>query len=95
MNTSQAPIKTLKASPLNLNFTSIYQIDKFVAAYIIPPAIAINFCNNIMVIVLFLRNSKIRHRLPPTIFLNYLTMAINDIANSFPTQITHFLGTYS
>lgn len=91
MNSSQPPIELDKAFASNLNF--IYQVDKFIAAYILPPAIATNFVNNIMVIVLFLRNSKIRQSLPPTIFLNYLSMAMNDIANSFPTQITHFLGT--
>ena len=88
MNTSQAPIELQKAFASNLNF--IYQ---YTAAYILPPAIVTNFFNNILVIVVFLQNSKIRNSLPPTIFLNYLSMAINDISNTFPTQITNFLGT--
>ena len=82
MNTSQA----------STNLIFKYQIDKLIAAYILPPAITINFLSNIMVIVVFWRISKIRQILPSTIFLNYLSMAINDIANSFPTHITHFLG---
>ena len=72
----------------------LYEVDKLIAAYFLPPAIAMNFCNNILIIVLFLQINKIRHSLPPTIFLNYLSMAMNDIANSFPIHLTHMLGIF-
>ena len=88
MNNSQA-------SNLTANLIFIYPVDKFISAYILPPAIAMNFLNNITIIVLFLRISKIRQNLPPTIYLNYVSMAANDIVNSFPTHITHFLGIIS
>ena len=67
-------------------------MDKFISAYILPPAIAINFLNNIIIMVLFWRISNIRRNLPPTIFLNYVSMAANDTLNSFSAHITHFLG---
>ena len=92
MNSSQPPIKLLNNFASNDNF--IFQVDKLFAAYILPPLIATNVFNNIMVIVVILQSRKIRQSLPSTIFLNYLSMAMNDIANTFPIQITHFLGTF-
>lgn len=77
---------------LKSNLIIRYQIDKLIAAYILPPSIAINFINNIIVIILLWRISKNNQNLPITIFFNYMSMAINDIANSFPAHITHFLG---
>lgn len=83
---------TIHPSPFQSNFIFRYQLDKIIVAYILPPAIALNFLNNIIVICVLLRISKTGQSLPSTIFLNYLSMAVNDIANSFPNHITYFLG---
>lgn len=70
------------------------QVDKFMAAYFLPPAITLNLFNNVIVILFFVGTSKIRRSLPPTIYLNYLSKVLNDIANSIPIHLTHFLGKF-
>lgn len=63
-------------------------------AYVLPAAFLLNLVNNSLVLVVLAGSERVRRSLPATVRLYYIAMALNDVNNSIPMQLTYFMGMF-
>ena len=80
---------------IQIHISLLDVVMNLVPAYIIPFGVILSLLSNIFALRVLFGNEMIINTLPPTLRINFIANAINDLNCLGPIHLTIFLGEYS